>query len=168
MRVAEVWMDEYKEHVYRRDANAYAKIDPGDLTHLKALRQNLECKSFKWFLEEVARDILNKFPTEDPADYAAGVVQSVKHPNLCIDMLNLQNDRKIGTYQCAKNLTHPQGNQMFYLSGFKDIRNHDRAMCWDSVGKVGAPVHMKGCHRSGGNQRWRYDYVSALILTLDH
>jgi len=158
MRMAEVWMDEYKEHVYKRDAEAYAKIDPGDLTHLKALRQNLECKSFKWFIEEVASDLVRKFPPIDPPDYASGAVQSLKNPLLCIDTLNLQNDNKIGIYKCASNLTNPQFNQMFILTGFKDIRSKNRDLCWDRVGGSDASVQMVGCHRSGGNQQWRYDH----------
>lgn len=30
-RVAEVWMDDHKEHVYKRDAVRYNRTDPGEL-----------------------------------------------------------------------------------------------------------------------------------------
>jgi polypeptide N-acetylgalactosaminyltransferase len=34
----------------------------GDISEQKALREKLQCKSFKWFMENVAYDVLKKFP----------------------------------------------------------------------------------------------------------
>jgi polypeptide N-acetylgalactosaminyltransferase len=73
-RVIEVWMDEYKEYVYKTDSFRYASTDAGDLTKQRALRDQLQCKSFKWYLEEVAFDVLTAFPLVDPADFAHGTV----------------------------------------------------------------------------------------------
>ncbi|KAK7939499.1 hypothetical protein WMY93_002825 [Mugilogobius chulae] len=58
-RVAEVWLDEYKElfygHGYHHllDKN---NIDIGDLTEQVALRKKLKCKSFQWYLDNVYPD----------------------------------------------------------------------------------------------------------------
>ena len=65
-RVAEVWMDEYKEFLYARSPGKYEKVDPGDLTKQKEIREQLQCKSFKWFIEEVAPDLVEKYPPVDP------------------------------------------------------------------------------------------------------
>lgn len=55
-RVAEVWLDEYKEVFYGHgylhllDKNV---VDIGNLTEQIQLRKKLQCKSFKWYLQNV-------------------------------------------------------------------------------------------------------------------
>jgi polypeptide N-acetylgalactosaminyltransferase len=52
MRVAEVWMDEYKRHFY--DARTHLKGGHyGDVRARQELRRTLKCKSFKWYLYNV-------------------------------------------------------------------------------------------------------------------
>ncbi len=34
----------------------------GDIAPQKAIREKLQCKSFKWFMDNVAYDLLKKFP----------------------------------------------------------------------------------------------------------
>lgn len=73
MRVADVWMDEYKEYILKRRPH-YRDIDPGDLTQQRAIREKLQCKNFKWFMTEVAFDLTKKYPPVEPPDYASGEV----------------------------------------------------------------------------------------------
>ena len=54
-------MDEYKEHFYTRDP-AISKLDFGDVSAQKEIRNRLQCKPFSWFMSEVAYDMLEKFP----------------------------------------------------------------------------------------------------------
>ena len=65
-RVAEVWMDEYKEFLYMRSPGKYEKTDAGDLTEQFAVRERNKCKPFKWFLENIAPDLLEKYPPVEP------------------------------------------------------------------------------------------------------
>lgn len=38
----------------------------GDISKQLAMKERLQCKSFQWFMEEVAPDLLTKFPELPP------------------------------------------------------------------------------------------------------
>lgn len=51
MRVANTWMDEYA--VFYNYATGFDAVDYGNITDRLNLRNNLKCKSFKWYLKNV-------------------------------------------------------------------------------------------------------------------
>ena len=61
MRVIETWWDEYKPYFYEKRPE-WANVDPGDLTDVLKIKEKLKCKSFKWFLEEIAYDVTKYYP----------------------------------------------------------------------------------------------------------
>ncbi|KAI1237412.1 hypothetical protein IHE44_0014680 [Lamprotornis superbus] len=71
-RVAEVWLDEYKELFY---GHAYhllrGSVDVGDLGQQMQLRKKLQCKSFRWYLQNVYPDL------EAPLVKASGLLTNV-------------------------------------------------------------------------------------------
>ena len=69
-------MDEYAEYLYKRRPH-YRNIDPGDLTVQKAVRERLNCKPFKWFIENIAFDLPLKYPPIEPPDLAEGEVKYI-------------------------------------------------------------------------------------------
>lgn len=70
-RVAEVWLDEYKELFYGHAYHLLLKnVDVGDLTQQIQLRKKLQCKSFRWYLENVYPDL------EAPLVKASGLVRA--------------------------------------------------------------------------------------------
>ena len=63
-RVAEVWLDDYKDIFYH--FRGLRSSDKGDLSGRIALRERLQCKSFAWFLKTVCRD--QYVPDRHPAE----------------------------------------------------------------------------------------------------
>lgn len=82
-RVAEVWMDEYAEYIYQRRPE-YRHLSAGDVAVQKELRNNLNCKSFKWFMNEVAWDLPKFYPPVEPPAAAWG------EASLCSDICSGQ------------------------------------------------------------------------------
>jgi hypothetical protein len=79
-------MDEYAELLMKSRGPTYRSIDPGDLSEQREIRQKLKCKPFKWYMEEIAFDVLEKFPLLEPPDYGSGKVGTGK--NLILMFLN--------------------------------------------------------------------------------
>ena len=165
-RVAEVWMDEYAEFIYRRRPHLRA-LDPGDLTRQKALRSKLKCKPFKWFIDNVAFDLVEVYPPIEPDDFAYGEIRNIAASDLCLDIKrNYKNkDESIVVESCIKdggpaitNSIKILVDQQFRLTWHKDIRPKARTDCLDvSRGDANAPVNLYPCHGKQGNQLWRYD-----------
>ena len=64
---------------------------PGDISDQVALRERLKCKSFKWFMEEVAFDQPLNYPAVEPEDYASGYIKNVLSPEYCVTSSGVNN-----------------------------------------------------------------------------
>ena len=74
-RVAEVWMDEYKEFLYARDPEKFKNIETGDLSYQLSVKKRNKCKPFKHFIENVAPDLVERYPLVEPPPFASGAVR---------------------------------------------------------------------------------------------
>lgn len=150
VRLAEVWLDEYAKYYYQRIGND--KGDYGDVSSRKQLREELGCKSFRWYLDNIFPELF--IPGEA---VASGEVRNMGYGNrTCLDAPGgKKNLRKpVGLYPC-----HNQGgNQYWMLSKTGEIRRDEA--CLDYAGQ---DVILYPCHGSKGNQYWNYSASSRLL-----
>ncbi|XP_068936213.1 polypeptide N-acetylgalactosaminyltransferase 13 isoform X3 [Petaurus breviceps papuanus] len=149
-RLAEVWMDEFKDFFYIISPGV-VKVDYGDVSVRKALRENLKCKPFSWYLENIYPD--SQIPRRY---YSLGEIRNVE-TNQCLDNMGRKDNEKVGMFNC-----HGMGgNQVFSYTAEKEIRTDD--FCLD-VSRLSGPVIMLKCHHMRGNQLWEYDAETQTIL----
>ncbi|XP_044758630.1 polypeptide N-acetylgalactosaminyltransferase 5 [Coccinella septempunctata] len=142
-RVAEVWMDEWRDFYYAMNPGA-RNVPVGDLTARRALREKLKCKSFRWYLENVYPE--SQMPLEY---YYLGDIRNVEVGN-CLDTMGRKSGENLGMTYCH-NLG---GNQVFAYTKRQQIMSDDN--CLDASHRNG-PVRLVRCHGMGGNQAWLYD-----------
>ncbi|XP_061628797.1 polypeptide N-acetylgalactosaminyltransferase 18-like isoform X3 [Phyllopteryx taeniolatus] len=82
LRVAEVWMDNYKSHVYMAWNVPFQNsgIDIGDISERRALRSKLKCQPFSWFLANIYPELRSYSNT-----VAYGVLKNSLRNDLCLD-----------------------------------------------------------------------------------
>ncbi|XP_029198465.2 polypeptide N-acetylgalactosaminyltransferase 13-like [Acropora millepora] len=144
MRLAEVWMDEFKEIFYAMKPQLKKKSF-GDVSERKALREKLKCKSFKWYLD----NIIPELNIPDMYPYGRGEVRNLG-TNQCLDTLaKNEPGGEPGMYMC-----HGMGNNQFFMYTKKDELWHDE-LCLDLI-SPGSKVKLYTCHGQGGNQKWSH------------
>lgn len=155
-RVAEVWLDEYKELIYDKEPERYKKIDPGDLTQQKAIRERLNCKPFSYFLTDVAMDMVERYPPfKIVPHFASGTLRSLAgNSNLCVEH-HYEIDIPLILEYCQPNNQNPTGIQHFTYTFHKQIINTNTDSCLDSYN-----LALADCHFEKGNQFWIYEMVS--------
>ena len=143
MRVAEVWMDEYKKFYYATRPDLKGK-DFGDITKREELKVRLQCKPFKWFLENVYPELV--IPDENVLAWG-----EVRNPDsvLCLDTLGREEGDLLGLFYCHGG----GGNQAFSLTRRLELRHEE--FCLD-VARSGDHVRLLECHGLAGNQKWEH------------
>ncbi|XP_059225132.1 putative polypeptide N-acetylgalactosaminyltransferase 9 isoform X2 [Stomoxys calcitrans] len=142
VRLAEVWLDDYAKYYYQRIGND--KGDYGDVSSRRKLRENLGCKNFKWYLDNVYPELF--IPGES---VAYGEIANIE-TDMCLDSAAKPDDMQgaVDPYKC-----HGQGgNQYWMLSKAGEIRRDEA--CLDYAGH---DVMLYPCHGSKGNQFWTFN-----------
>ncbi|KAK7486244.1 hypothetical protein BaRGS_00022567 [Batillaria attramentaria] len=134
VRVAEVWMDDYKNYFY--EAINYKLGEYGDVTDRRKLREQLQCHDFAWYIENVFPNI--KIPRNV---IGAGEIRNEASPQ-CIDNMGGSGSPKL--YPC-----HGLGtNQFWYFSKDGVIYSETSHICVNA-GKI---LQMQGpCENN-----WKY------------
>ncbi|CRK91590.1 CLUMA_CG005244, isoform A [Clunio marinus] len=159
-RVAEVWMDEYKHHIYSRNPDRWNKVDFGDLSKALELKSKLNCKPFKYFLEEIGPDIVDRYPPVEPPPFAYGKIQSEMAKELCIDTMNVR-ESELGLYPC-KHSSKVHITQTFRLRKHRDISIEFSKS--DCITKKKDKILSFPCYFNQNSQYFRYNITSKQIV----
>ncbi|CAI5449296.1 unnamed protein product [Caenorhabditis angaria] len=154
-RVAEVWMDEYKETLYKHRPGV-GSADAGNLTRMLKVREKLQCKSFDWFMKEIAFDQDKYYPAVPPKPAAQGELRHIAS-GLCVDTQFKEQNQRFGLKKCESDDSGKlPGEQDLKLTRWHDIRPGNRKICFDvsqSLDKT--PVVLFDCHSMKGNQLFK-------------
>ncbi|XP_077994667.1 polypeptide N-acetylgalactosaminyltransferase 2-like isoform X2 [Glandiceps talaboti] len=142
-RTAEVWMDEYKKYFYA--ARPSAKGKPyGNVDDRKKLRQDLKCKSFQWYLQNVYPDL--KIPDEK-------TYFEMRQDEMCLDSLSSK-PNGMGTmalYKCHGN----GGNQEWVMTKEETLR-HKEVCLTVASNEPNSKAFLTPCRKGDNKQKWSY------------
>jgi len=154
-RMAEVWMDEFKRFFYMHRADLKG-ADIGDLTARHAIKDRLQCKDFRWFLETVYP---HKFIMDEQSVAWGRMRASTGQNKVCIDHLQRDMAHKLTSYNLGEYPCHPfLGSSQYYtISKIGAFRNE--YMCGQvqesrNNNEKEMRVVMTACHDENKNQKW--------------
>ncbi|KAG5836468.1 hypothetical protein ANANG_G00255110 [Anguilla anguilla] len=144
VRLAEVWMDEYKEVFYRRNkvARDIARENKfGDISERLGLRERLRCKNFSWYLENVCPEAY----VPDLAPLMFGMIRNAASKT-CLDVgQGNAGGKPLITFACH----NMGGNQYFEYTSKKELRHNVRKqLCLHSASDR-EPVRVQACQLPG-------------------
>lgn len=156
-RVIETWFDDkYKLFFYTREPLA-KYLDMGDISDQLKLKKDLECKSFEWYMENVAYDVLDKFP-ELPPNLHSGELRSAA-VSKCMDTLGHGPPSLMAIQHC-----HGFGNnQLIRLNAKGQLGVGERCIDADMQG-----IKLAFCKTGTVNGPWLYDESTHTLLHRVH
>ncbi|CAJ1084817.1 hypothetical protein F2P81_011626 [Xyrichtys novacula] len=169
VRLAEVWMDDYKWVFYRTNreaASIYEEKSFGNLTERHELRRRLKCKSFSWYLDNIYPEAY--VPDIMPSRF--GRLENIGW-SCCLDATDDATDDVLSLdyiFKCNSECSQ----QYFELTSQLELRlSRDLDKCLHATsGSV--LVSLKSCHLKGKgttaavNQMWIYTKKNQLMNLL--
>ncbi|KAI4587898.1 hypothetical protein MJG53_020576 [Ovis ammon polii x Ovis aries] len=146
-RTAEVWMDEYKQYYYA--SRPFALERPfGNIESRLNLRKNLQCQSFKWYLENVYPEL--RVP-KDSSIHKGSIRQRQK----CLEAQK-QKDQEISSLKlspCVKTEGKDAKSQIWAFTYTQQILQEE--LCLSVITLFpGAPVVLVLCKNGDKRQQW--------------
>ncbi|XP_011616783.1 N-acetylgalactosaminyltransferase 7 isoform X1 [Takifugu rubripes] len=145
VRVVEVWWDEYKDYFYASRPETLT-LAYGDISELKKFREEHRCKSFKWFMEEIAYDIPLHYPLP-PKNVEWGEIRGLDS-SYCIDSMGHTNGGSVEIGPCHR----MGGNQLFRINDANQLMQYDQCL---TRGADNSAVIITHCDQNQHNE-WKY------------
>ncbi|CAL8251730.1 unnamed protein product [Arctogadus glacialis] len=163
VRLAEVWMDGYKEIFYRRNGNAGKMArdnNYGDISDRLKLRESLQCKNFTWLLENIYPEIF--LPDLHPKKF--GALRNAGSLS-CLDAGESNKGGKpVIMYTCH----NMGGNQYFEYTSSNELRHNIGEQLCLHAAPAGKAITLEVCQRKGKgtsispHQEWEFIEGSVL------
>ncbi|XP_029166822.1 N-acetylgalactosaminyltransferase 7 isoform X3 [Nylanderia fulva] len=156
-RVIETWFDEkHKAFFYTREPLARL-LDHGDISEQLAFKERKKCKDFQWYMDNVAYDVLDKFP-ELPPNIHWGELRSVATGS-CLDTMGHAPPSLMATSHC-----HGFGNnQLIRLNIKGQLGIGERCVEADGQG-----IKYAFCRLGTADGPWQYDEKTKTLLHRVH
>uniref|UniRef100_A0A5F8GGF4 Polypeptide N-acetylgalactosaminyltransferase n=1 Tax=Monodelphis domestica TaxID=13616 RepID=A0A5F8GGF4_MONDO len=145
IRVVEVWWDGYKDYFYASRPESKA-LPYGDISELKKFREDHNCKSFKWFMEEIAYDIISHYPLP-PKNVEWGEIRGTETAH-CIDSMGHTNGGFVELGPCHL----MGGNQLFRINEANQLMQYDQCLM---KGPDGSKIMITHCNLNEYKE-WQY------------
>ncbi|XP_026885430.1 polypeptide N-acetylgalactosaminyltransferase 11 isoform X1 [Electrophorus electricus] len=163
LRLAHVWMDEYKEQYFALRPELRNR-EYGDISERVAMRQRLQCHSFQWYLDHVYPEMQVASAQNKPAQ-PVFMNRAVKRPrvqqrgrlrNLLVDKCLVAQGRpsQKGTAVVARACDSQDAEQEWAYDEEHELILAG-LLCLDvSEMRSSDPPRLMKCHGSGGSQQW--------------
>ncbi|KAG0433489.1 hypothetical protein HPB47_019875 [Ixodes persulcatus] len=163
VRLAEVWMDSYKNYFYQNRPEL-KKTNYGDISKRKALRKSLGCKSFKWYLDNVYPD---KFIPNEKVHAFGNLVSytwkgELRKEDSCAQLGAVEHSesgtrRKVMMAPCGEDTPDP--GQVWDHSAGGTIVNRQTGLCLESASSEQDAAYVRTCTK-GHNQVWWFQHYA--------
>ncbi|XP_062314603.1 polypeptide N-acetylgalactosaminyltransferase 6 [Osmerus eperlanus] len=141
VRLAEVWMDDYKQIFYRRNKNAATMAGEnkyGDISERVNLRERLQCKNFTWYMNTIYPEAF--VPDLSPTKFGA-IKNSGDQRCLDVGENNNNGGNPVIMYTCH----NMGGNQYFEYTSHLELRhNIGKQLCLHAMPHP-QPVKLEVC-----------------------
>ncbi|XP_077481082.1 polypeptide N-acetylgalactosaminyltransferase 6 [Stigmatopora argus] len=162
VRLAEVWLGDYKQFFYHRNkraADIAKEHSYGDISSRLELRDRLQCKNFSWYLDNVYPEM---FVPKPPIKFGA---ISNGGSKTCLDAGEKNNGGKpVIMYNCH----NMGGNQYFEYTSDNELRhNINKELCIEAKQNSDA-VTIEVCQRKGrgsnASPQQQWVFTQAVLL----
>ncbi|XP_076464804.1 N-acetylgalactosaminyltransferase 7-like [Babylonia areolata] len=157
MRVVEVWLgEEFREYFYTREPIVRG-YPIGDVSKQRQFKEEHNCKSFKWFMDNVAYEVYDLYPLP-PANKAWGEFKERRGDRCWDTMGEGMGGGAIGVFYCH----HGGNNQYFRLNEAGQLGTGE----WCLRSENGDTIHIRRCDTQPSGP-WAWDEGTGLIRNRD-
>ncbi|XP_030624152.1 polypeptide N-acetylgalactosaminyltransferase 11 [Chanos chanos] len=163
LRLAHVWMDDYKEQYFALRPELRNR-EFGDIGERVALRQRLQCRSFKWYLDNIYPEMQVSSPNNKPQQ-PVFVNKGLRRPRV----LQRGRLRNLLADKCLVAQGRPSQKGGAVVVRDCDSRDPEQEWTYDEEHELilagllcldmseirsSDPPRLMKCHGSGGSQQW--------------